>query len=100
MSFSIKSKECAAPTTLKPAAIPLEVSSDEESQQTQNNSQISMNNETVQTTLPPQVPKPDDCNDHTPNEIEMSDSFIRDVILEQQNQDERKQAKRGKMVLL
>ncbi|XP_031625740.1 protein suppressor of white apricot isoform X2 [Contarinia nasturtii] len=94
VSFSIKSKEYSTPATLKPA-LTLEHSSDEEPQQSPSNAQSSLSNEVVQTNLPPQVPKSQNGDDQTSNEVELTDSFIRDVILEQQNQDERKQAKRA-----
>lgn len=64
----------------------LQHSSDEESQQTQSNSNA-----------PPQVlnvQNGEDCN-HSSTDIDQSDSFLRDTMLEQQNLNEKKQAKRG-----
>lgn len=114
VSFSIKSKDDTTPTTLK-AALPMEHSSDEEVQQTK-----PINNKTAQNAcssskdplLPPnlqqsnlqqQAPsivatqKTNDGCAITPLsvDIDQSDSFIRDTILEQQNLDERKQVKRA-----
>lgn len=116
VSFSIKPKEDAASTSLKPA-LPLEHSSDEEvSRANSNTGPISYSsndllvhsNEQQQNVMaklkPVSVFKPktfDDSFNHTSNDVvEQSDSFIRDAMLEQQNRDEKRQLKRGMLFII
>lgn len=95
MSFSIKSKEDTASTSLKPA-LPIDHSSDEEIE-------LESNNKIEQSSLttPVAVALHPSINDKSSNEVsldvEQSDSFIRDTILEQQNLNEKKLVKRGKL---
>lgn len=104
VSFSIKSKEDAAPTSLKPV-LPLEQSSDEEPDEAEKNANndFSLNlHEQQKTVMQQSTPFSmlkskvlDDSTNHSPTDIEQSDSFIRDAMLEQQNRDEKRQIKRG-----
>lgn len=92
------------PTSLKPV-LPLELSSDEEPQETEQNTNndFSLNSyeqqqNVIQQSTPFSALKskvPDDSTNHSSIDIEQSDSFIRDAMLEQQNRDEKRQIKRG-----
>ncbi|XP_055305495.1 protein suppressor of white apricot [Sitodiplosis mosellana] len=88
VSFSIKSREESTTTTLKPT-INLEHSSDEESEtqpsQSNSNSSPHLPNKNIQ--------HGDDCVHYSTVDVEQSDSFLRDTMLEQQNLDEKKRAK-------
>lgn len=100
VSFSIKSKEDAIATVLRPA-LHLEQSSDEEMQQTDNN----IANTTEMVDISQQVNQDQskaksiinncDALNQSSVDCEQSDSFIRDTMLEQQNRDEKRQIKRG-----
>lgn len=87
VSFSIKSKEDTTPTSLKPA-LPIEHSSDEEN----------VSNEQDSSTTPTIFPQPSSNNtslNHSITDVDQSDSFLRDAMLEQQNLHEKKLVKRG-----
>lgn len=96
MSFSIKSKEETPSTSLKPA-LPIEHSSDEEPELESNNKSEQNTQNTPQFALLPSK------SDKSPNQpivdVEQSDSFIRDTILEQQNLNEKRLVKRGNVSL-
>lgn len=93
VSFSIKTREESTSSTIKPT-INLEHSSDEDSetQPTQSNSNSSPHlvaNEKLQ--------NGEDCRLISETvDVEHSDSFLRDAMLEQQNIHEKKRAKMGK----
>lgn len=115
VSFSIKPKEEPTSTvTLKPA-LPLEASSDEEEQNDQrkvpktqqqyatgkdlplpaNFQQANLQLQTS-TTFSSKAQSNGSSLNTSVNEVDQSDSFIRDTILDQQNLEEKKQAKRGR----
>lgn len=107
VSFSIKPKDDTTPATLKPA-LPLEHSSDEETQPNSNKADQSSHANSKDLPLPPNFQQAnlclyssippgngEDCANHSSNDLEQSDSFIRDAILEQQNLNEKRLVKRG-----
>lgn len=103
VSFSIKPKEDPIPTTFKPA-LPLEHSSDEETS-LDCNEKIDSNAcnapkdfqlpSTIENATPNQIQTTEDSVNHSTTDIDQSDSFIRDTILEQQNLNDKKLVKRG-----
>lgn len=92
VSFSIKTKDDTPSTSLKPA-LPIEHSSDEEIEMESN----TPNEQDL--VIAPKIPLHPPSNDNSLNQsivdVEQSDSFIRDTILEQQNLNEKKLVKRG-----
>lgn len=92
VSFSIKPKDDTPSTSLKPA-LPIEHSSDEEIE-VESNNKVEQSSLTTPTTTPI-VPKNDNSLHQSPIDVEQSDSFIRDTMLEQQNLNEKRLVKRG-----
>lgn len=88
---------------MKPA-LSLEQSSDEEMQQTENNTDKTIQNIVCTSQQTNQIQsKPPNNNDDSHNQsadVEQSESFIRDTILEQQNRDEKRQIKRGILTII
>lgn len=97
VSFSIKSKEDTASASLKPA-LPVEHSSDEELGPESTNK--NEHNSIITTKLPLLPPSNDNSFNQPLVDVEQSDSFIRDTILEPQNLSEKKLVKRGNYLIL
>lgn len=113
VSFSIKPKDESTPTTFK-SVLHMEQSSDEETPKTESgNDKSAPNSDPTSKDLPlppnfqqcnlsqstanpvPKSKKDDESMNPLVNDVEQTDSFIRDTMLEQQNIDEKRQAKLG-----
>lgn len=115
VSFSIKTKEEPPPPLVAKPALPVEASSDEDESAEKKKPPTPQSyvagtdlplpvnfqqaNFQLQATGTPSLITPSANGEHSLNSstVDQSDSFIRDTILEHQNLEEKKQAKRGKI---